>query len=183
MSGRSLLPKARDRTSVRSVAFATCTFSERSQRPLATIASRIRQVAVTHLQPVQVESGRSQWPLAKMVQKMAAPGGPSANALAQEVGIHQSTLSRWLPAGVRRPGRCRPFPLPSSHSSSSFVLAGLGVLHPVLATLPRRSGCRHQAKQPSGEAWFVRAASLIPDVYRVYDLTREQPRSHPPAQS
>ena len=36
---------------------------------------------------------------AKMVQKMAAPGGPSANALAQEVGIHQSTLSRWLRAG------------------------------------------------------------------------------------
>jgi transposase-like protein len=36
---------------------------------------------------------------AKMVQKMASPGGPSANALAQEVGIHQSTLSRWLRAG------------------------------------------------------------------------------------
>ena len=37
----------------------------------------------------------------KMVRKMAAPGGPSANALAQEVGVHQSTLSRWL----RRAGR------------------------------------------------------------------------------
>ncbi len=36
---------------------------------------------------------------AKMVGKLAAPGGPSANALAQEVGIHQSTLSRWLRAG------------------------------------------------------------------------------------
>ena len=35
---------------------------------------------------------------AQMVQKMLAPGGPSANALAQEVGIHQSTLSRWLRA-------------------------------------------------------------------------------------
>jgi len=32
---------------------------------------------------------------AKMVQKMSAPGGPSANALAREVGVDQSTLSRW----------------------------------------------------------------------------------------
>jgi transposase-like protein len=31
----------------------------------------------------------------KMVRKMAAPGGPSANALSVEVGVHQSTLSRW----------------------------------------------------------------------------------------
>ena len=28
---------------------------------------------------------------AKMVQKMSAPGGPSANALAREVGVNQST--------------------------------------------------------------------------------------------
>ena len=34
----------------------------------------------------------------KLVQKMSAPGGPSATALAEEVGIHQSTLSRWLRA-------------------------------------------------------------------------------------
>ena len=32
----------------------------------------------------------------KMVRKMASPDGPSANALAQDVGVHQSTLSRWL---------------------------------------------------------------------------------------
>jgi len=31
----------------------------------------------------------------RMVQKMTAPGGPSAYALAQEVGVHASTLSRW----------------------------------------------------------------------------------------
>ena len=31
-----------------------------------------------------------------MVRKMAAPGGPSANALSAEVGISQPTLSRWL---------------------------------------------------------------------------------------
>ncbi len=32
----------------------------------------------------------------KMVRKMLAPGGPSANALSKEVGVHQSTLSHWL---------------------------------------------------------------------------------------
>jgi len=37
----------------------------------------------------------------KMIQRMSVPGGPSANALAQEVGVHQGTLSRWL----RRAGK------------------------------------------------------------------------------
>ena len=33
---------------------------------------------------------------AKMVQKLASPGGFTANALAVETGVSQSTLSRWL---------------------------------------------------------------------------------------
>ena len=33
---------------------------------------------------------------AKMVQRMLGPNAKSANALAADVGIHQSTLSRWL---------------------------------------------------------------------------------------
>ena len=33
---------------------------------------------------------------AQIVQKLTRPGGPSANALSGEVGVHQSTLSRWL---------------------------------------------------------------------------------------
>jgi len=37
----------------------------------------------------------------KMVRKMVAPGGPSANALSQDVGVHQSTLSRWLRGAAR----------------------------------------------------------------------------------
>ena len=46
----------------------------------------------------------------KMVRKMLAPGGPSANALSQEVGVHQSTLSRWQRqaarvAGMKKSGR------------------------------------------------------------------------------
>jgi transposase len=31
-----------------------------------------------------------------MVLKLISPGAPSATSLAQEVGIHQSTLSRWV---------------------------------------------------------------------------------------
>lgn len=38
---------------------------------------------------------------ARMVQRMAGPEGISATALSQEVGVSQSTLSRWLRA---RPG-------------------------------------------------------------------------------
>lgn len=37
----------------------------------------------------------------KMVGKMVSPGGPSANALSQEVGVHQSTLSRWKRQAAR----------------------------------------------------------------------------------
>jgi transposase len=33
---------------------------------------------------------------AKMVQRLAGPKAVPANQLAQEVGVHQSTLSRWL---------------------------------------------------------------------------------------
>ena len=33
---------------------------------------------------------------ARMIQKLATPSGPSATQLAQEVGVPQSTLSRWL---------------------------------------------------------------------------------------
>lgn len=37
----------------------------------------------------------------KMVRKLASPEGPSASALAQDVGVHQSTLSRWLRQAAR----------------------------------------------------------------------------------
>ena len=39
-----------------------------------------------------------------MVQQLADPWGPSANQLAKEVGVHQSTLSRWLRAAGRVDG-------------------------------------------------------------------------------
>jgi len=33
---------------------------------------------------------------AQMVQKLTRPGGPSATELSRDVGVHQSTLSRWV---------------------------------------------------------------------------------------
>ena len=33
---------------------------------------------------------------AQMVQKLTRPAGPSASGLSREVGVHQSTLSRWV---------------------------------------------------------------------------------------
>ena len=33
---------------------------------------------------------------AQMIQKLTRPGGPSATQLSREVGVHQSTLSRWV---------------------------------------------------------------------------------------
>lgn len=53
---------------------------------------------------------------AKMVQKLTAPGAPSATALSEEVGVPQPTLSKWVReagrvAGMgksKRTGRRRP---------------------------------------------------------------------------
>ncbi len=33
---------------------------------------------------------------AQMVQKLTRPGSPSATELSKEVGVHPSTLSRWV---------------------------------------------------------------------------------------
>lgn len=54
---------------------------------------------------------------ASMVQKLATPGGPSASQLAEEVGVPQSTLSRWLRQAGRfeedpTRGSCEPSPEP-----------------------------------------------------------------------
>ncbi|MCP4738880.1 MAG: transposase, partial [Bosea sp.] len=38
---------------------------------------------------------------ARMVQKLTSPAGPSATSLSHEIGIPQSTLSRW----IRQAGR------------------------------------------------------------------------------
>ena len=56
---------------------------------------------------------------AKMVQKLADPRGPSAGQLAQEVGVPQTTLSRWLREAGRVGGR--DVLLLSDHSRRSMT--------------------------------------------------------------
>ncbi len=49
---------------------------------------------------------------ARMVQKLTAPGGPSATALSEEVGVAQPTLSKWVreagKVGAMSPRRREP---------------------------------------------------------------------------
>lgn len=40
----------------------------------------------------------------RMLQRLCMPGGPSAHALAKEVGVHSSTLSRWRREAAHRVG-------------------------------------------------------------------------------
>ncbi len=45
---------------------------------------------------------------AKMVQKLTAPGAPSATALSEEVGVAQPTLSKWVREAGRVGGMAKP---------------------------------------------------------------------------
>lgn len=51
---------------------------------------------------------------ASIVEKLTAPGGPSASQLAQEIGIGQPTLSRW----VRRASKVGVMKQQQSHKSA-----------------------------------------------------------------
>ncbi|WP_437717080.1 transposase [Sorangium sp. So ce448] len=45
----------------------------------------------------------------KIIQRLLAPGGPTAVALSAETGVHQTTLSRWL-RDARRGSAHAPWP-------------------------------------------------------------------------
>jgi transposase len=46
---------------------------------------------------------------AQMVQKLTRRGGPRATELSRDVGVHQSTLSRWVRNAARTNGQGFPF--------------------------------------------------------------------------
>jgi transposase-like protein len=46
---------------------------------------------------------------AQMVQKLTRRGGPSATELSRDVGVHQSTLSRWVRQAGKANGQGLPF--------------------------------------------------------------------------
>ena len=93
---------------------------------------------------------------ARMVGRMSGPRGITANALSKEVGIHQSTLSRWLRAAgsvasvsdsndeketPRRPEDWSP------QEKLEAVMEATGVAEADLGVWLRRSGLKEQHLQ------------------------------------
>lgn len=95
----------------------------------------------------------------KMVEKMAGVNGRSANSLSEEVGVHQSTLSRWLDqAGTlknmrkkrttRKRGNGRPAKRPQDWAAQEkleVVLEAASLSEEDLGEFLRRKGL-HQAQ-------------------------------------
>lgn len=126
---------------------------------------------------------------AKMVQKML--GGRSANALAQEVGVNQPTLSRWLrEAGTIRsvkrgkqnePGSKTEGRRPDEWSAEEklgAVLEAKGLSEAELGEFLRRRGL-HEEQLREWEAAAIeslrgrKAPGKSPEAKRVKELERE----------
>ncbi len=97
----------------------------------------------------------------KMVRRLAAPGGPSANSLAQEEGICQTTLSRWLReasgdsvTAMKKPTKRRPRDWSAVEKMAAVVEAD-SLSDEQLGAFLRRKGL-HQAQL---EEW--RSAMLL----------------------
>ena len=96
---------------------------------------------------------------ARMIQKLATPGGPSAGQLAQEVGVPQSTLSRWLrqagsfaggngavpPDSLRRPMPAKRPQDWTAPEKLQAVIEAAGIPEAELGSFLRRQGL-HEAQ-------------------------------------
>ncbi len=121
----------------------------------------------------------------KMVRKMAAPGGPSANALAQDVGVHQSTLSRWLRQGAKVEGMNKPDSPSRSWSAAQkleAVLEAASLSEEELGPFLRRKGLyRKDLERWRGEMLeglkakppVRRTSSKTPEGRRIRELEKE----------
>ena len=129
----------------------------------------------------------------RMVQKMAAPGGRSANALAGEVGVSQGTLSRWLreagsvgPMSPSRSARKRDRsskPHPKNRSAQdklALLIEAAGLGEEELGAFLRREGIhqadldRWRASSLEGLSGKVAAAATADQTdKRVRDLEKE----------
>lgn len=113
---------------------------------------------------------------AEMVKKLATPGGPSASTLADEVGVHQSTLSRWLReadtvAGMsheKRPRGRRPQDW-TAREKLAAVLAAASLSDEDLGGFLRREGL-HRTHLEQWRQQMLRSLE-------------EKPRRRPPAKT
>jgi len=137
----------------------------------------------------------------KMVQRLVGPKAVSANQLAQEVGVHQSTLSRWLrdaqPScmGTSKGAEQKPPPIAATKPTAAqrfsaedkvrIVFAAEGLAAEDLGALLRREGV-HDAELETWRAAIKTAAvaslngatiSAAParsaDRKRIHELERE----------
>ena len=133
----------------------------------------------------------------KMVEKMAGVNGRSANSLSEEVGVHQSTLSRWLDqAGTlrnmskkgttRKRGNGRPPKRPQDWAAQDkleVVLEAVSLAEDDLGAFLRRKGL-HQAQLDEWRTQLTEAALEVfskrrrsrkasPEAKRIRELEKE----------
>jgi len=86
----------------------------------------------------------------KMVQRMMMPGGPSANALSQEVGVNQPTLSRWLRAATTLQAVKKKHPRPAHVTRPAAPVVGAQAKRP-------------EDRSPDDKFRIVLEASALPE--------------------
>lgn len=111
---------------------------------------------------------------ARMIERMAGPEGISANALAREVGVSQSTLSHWLRqrrlGGVKKPNKPRRW---TAEEKLRVVREASGLEDEALGELLRREGLHEVQLQEWTKAVL---ASLTPSKPKKTGPTREERR-------
>ncbi len=121
----------------------------------------------------------------KMVRKMAAPGGPSANVLSKDVGVHQSTLSRWLRVADMRGADMKSQSGKSSWSATQkleTVLEAASLSGDDLGPFLRRKGLYRKDLEQWREQMLTgletkakrrRSSSKTPEGRRIRELEKE----------
>jgi transposase len=134
---------------------------------------------------------------ARMVERMTGPKRMSANALSQEVGVHQPTLSRWLreaatvgdvskkkPKTTRLPPEGRRTPEWSSEDKVRVVMEAATVAATELGAFLRREGLheedlarfRDEVRQAALAGFTVSKKPRSDEQKRIKDLERELKR-------
>ncbi len=125
---------------------------------------------------------------ARMVQKLTAPGAPSARALSEEIGVPQPTLSRWvreagrvggMATSKRREGRARTRPQDwTAEEKLEAVIEAASLSDEELGLYLRRRGL-HSTHLTQWREQFVagvksrRSKKASPEAKRIRELERE----------
>ena len=117
----------------------------------------------------------------RMLRRLVGPSAMSANALAKEVGVNQTVLSRWLRESgtVEDMGASRKKPKWTGAEKLRVVIAARGLSETELGMLLRREGV-HEAEltawQAAAEAALNDTGGRAPrsaEAQRIHELERE----------